>query len=99
MARIGHGHFRTSQPQRPSAWRRQRPVGPAIDPSGYLRFGIPIAGPHSRSSHSSSTARGWTRTADPRAGGDAGAAVGAGPIAALAAGPDTPLAAGPDTAL
>ena len=40
------GHDRISQPQLPSAFSRQRPVGPAVEPSAQTVFGSPSCGPH-----------------------------------------------------
>ena len=41
-----------SQPQAPLAFSKQRPVGPALEPSAQIRVGRPNAGPHLAGSHS-----------------------------------------------
>lgn len=40
------GQVRICQPQTPSAFSRQTPVGPAIEPSQQMVFGMPGSGPH-----------------------------------------------------
>ena len=45
------GHCRISQPQLPLARLRQRPVGPAIEPSAHSWLAKPSWGPHADLSH------------------------------------------------